>query len=78
MELRQLLFPGQWRGEKYKVDLLPKLRIEIVVKDSDAQKIIQAIMDRAKTREVGDGKIFISNIEDAIRIRTQERGEAAL
>lgn len=68
----------QWRGEKYKVELLPKIRIEIVVKDEDAEKITVAIIDSAKTGEVGDGKIFISNIENAIRIRTGEKGEAAL
>src|SRR3989338_7260 len=68
----------QWRGEKYKVDLLPKIRIEIVVKDADVDKITKAVMESAKTGEVGDGKIFISNIENAIRIRTAERGEVAL
>ena len=68
----------QWRGEKYKVDLLPKIRIEIVVKDADVDKITKAVMESAKTGEVGDGKIFISNIENAIRIRTGERGEVAL
>lgn len=68
----------QWRGEKYKVDLLPKVRIEIVVKDSDVDKITKAIIESAKTGEVGDGKIFISSIENAIRIRTGEKGEAAL
>lgn len=68
----------QWRGEKYKVDLLPKVKIEIVVKDADVDKIIQSLLDSAKTGEIGDGKIFISDIENAIRIRTGEKGEIAL
>lgn len=68
----------QWRGEKYKVDLLPKIKIVIVVRDSDVARIIKLIIDNAKTGEIGDGKIFISSIEDAIRIRTGEKGESAL
>ncbi len=68
----------QWRGEKYKVDLLPKLKIEIVVKDADVERIAKAIIESAKTGEIGDGKIFISSVENAIRIRTSERGDAAL
>lgn len=68
----------QWRGEKYKVDLLPKIKIEVVAKDSDLQRIITTIIKNAKTGEIGDGKIFIHNVEDAIRIRTGEKGEAAL
>jgi nitrogen regulatory protein P-II 1 len=68
----------QWRGEKYRVELLPKIRIEIIVKDSEVSGIVKTIIDSAKTGEIGDGKIFISPVEDAIRIRTQEKGEAAL
>jgi len=68
----------QWRGEKYKVEYLPKIKIEIVVKDADVERIVKAIIESAKTGEIGDGKIFISDIENAIRIRTGERGEAAL
>lgn len=68
----------QWRGEKYKVELLPKIKIETVVKDQDAERITKVIVDNAKTGEVGDGKIFISSIDNAIRIRTGEKGEAAL
>ncbi len=68
----------QWRGEKYKVDLVPKVKIEIVVKDEDAQRTIKAICDSARTGEVGDGKIFISPVEDAVRIRTGETGDIAL
>ena len=68
----------QWRGEKYKVELLPKIKIDIVVRDQDVERVTMTIIDNAKTGEIGDGKIFISNIENAIRIRTSEKGEAAL
>src|SRR3989338_4048007 len=68
----------QWRGEKYKVDLLPKIKIAIVVKDSEVDRILKTIIDNAKTGEIGDGKIFISNVDTAIRIRTGEKGESAL
>ncbi len=68
----------QWRGEIYKVDLLPKTKVEIVVSDRDQEKIISAILKVAGTGTVGDGKIFVSNVEEAIRIRTNERGEKAL
>lgn len=68
----------QWRGEKYKVELVPKIKIEVVVKEAELNKIIKVIVDNAKTGSIGDGKIFISNIENAIRIRTSEEGEAVL
>ncbi len=68
----------QWRGEKYKVELLPKIKIDIVVRDDEVSKITRAIIDVAHTGEIGDGKIFISPVEDAIRIRTKEKGDAAL
>ncbi|MFZ5801339.1 MAG: P-II family nitrogen regulator [Candidatus Omnitrophota bacterium] len=68
----------QWRGEKYKVELLPKIKIEVVVRDPDADKIIKTIADHARTGEIGDGKIFVYDIENAIRIRTFEKGEPAL
>ncbi|MDD5128032.1 MAG: P-II family nitrogen regulator [Candidatus Omnitrophica bacterium] len=68
----------QWRGEKYKVELLPKAKIEIIVKDQDVGRICKAIIDNAKTGEMGDGKIFIYPLEDAIRIRTGEKGESAI
>ena len=67
-----------WRGETYKLDLLPKVKIEIVAKDADAVGIAQAIAAIAKTGEIGDGKIFISPVEYCLRIRTGETGEAAL
>lgn len=68
----------QWRGEKYRVAILPKLKIEIVVKDADVERVTKTIIDNVKTGEIGDGKIFISNIENAIRIRTGEKGEVAI
>jgi len=68
----------QWRGEKYKVEFLPKRKIEIVCKDTDVEKISQAIIQSAQTGEIGDGKVFISDIIDAIRIRTGERGDRVL
>lgn len=68
----------QWRGEKYKVELLPKIKIETVVKDSDADKVVGIVIDNAKTGEIGDGKIFIAPIDNAVRIRTGEKGDPAL
>ena len=68
----------QWRGESYKVDLLPKVKLEIVVSDKDAERLIGAVASAAKTGAVGDGKLFISEVKDALRIRTGERGEEAL
>ena len=68
----------QWRGEVYKVDLLPKTKVEIVASDGDQDKIVSAIQKAAGSNAVGDGKIFVSNIADVIRIRTGERGEKAL
>lgn len=68
----------QWRGEKYKVELLPKIKIEVIVRSPDTDRIIKTIIDNAQTGEIGDGKIFVSSIDNAIRIRTGEEGEAAL
>ena len=68
----------QWRGETYKVDFLPKTKLEIVAADKDVDPIVQAILKTAKTGAVGDGKIFVSDVKEAIRIRTGERGDAAL
>ena len=68
----------QWRGEVYKVDLLPKTKIEIVASDKDQERILSAIQKVAGTGNVGDGKIFISNVDEVVRIRTGERGEKAL
>lgn len=68
----------QWRGEKYKVELLPKIKIEIVIRDQEVEQIAKTIIENAKTGEIGDGKIFISTIEEVVRIRTGEKGEVAL
>lgn len=68
----------QWRGEVYKVDILPKIKIEIITRDTDCEKVTDAIITGAKTGEIGDGKIFISDITEVIRIRTGERGEKAI
>lgn len=68
----------QWRGEKFKVDFLPKIKVEIVASDRDAEKIIQAVLESAYTGGVGDGKIFVTEVMEVVRIRTRERGERAL
>jgi nitrogen regulatory protein PII len=67
-----------YRGAEYVVDFLPKVKIEIVVEDSIAERAVEAIQQAAKTDRIGDGKIFIMDVEDAIRIRTGERGADAL
>ena len=67
-----------YRGSEYHVDFLPKLKIELVVADDDLDRAIEAILKAARTGEVGDGKIFVSTVEEAIRIRTGETGGQAL
>jgi nitrogen regulatory protein P-II 1 len=67
-----------YRGSEYKVDFLPKIRVEVVVKDEDVERVVKAIIASARTGQIGDGKIFISNVEDAIRVRTGESGEEVL
>jgi nitrogen regulatory protein P-II 1 len=67
-----------YRGSEYTVDLLPKIKIEMVVADSLADSAVQAILKTAKTGKIGDGKIFLSKVNEAIRIRNEERGDAAL
>ena len=67
-----------YRGREYTVDLLPKVKIELVVNDDQKEKTLQAIVGSARTGRIGDGKIFLSKIDDAIRIRNDERGETAL
>jgi nitrogen regulatory protein P-II 1 len=67
-----------YRGREYEVDLLPKVKIEIVVTDEMVDKTVNAIIAAARTGTIGDGKIFISKIDEAIRIRNDERGEIAL
>ena len=67
-----------YRGAEYVVDLLPKLKLEILVRDDDVEAIITAIMEAANTGKIGDGKIFVCEVSDVVRIRTGERGEAAI
>ncbi|MHB8781715.1 MAG: P-II family nitrogen regulator [Candidatus Geothermincolia bacterium] len=67
-----------WRGAEYRVDLLPKMKVEVVVLDGDIEKVVKAVSDAARTGSIGDGKIFISPVEDAIRVRTRESGSEAI
>ncbi|HWP93864.1 MAG TPA: P-II family nitrogen regulator [Thermodesulfobacteriota bacterium] len=67
-----------YRGAEYVIDFLPKIKLEIVVSDDMVTKVVDAIMDSARTGKIGDGKIFILSMEEVIRIRTGERGEDAL
>ena len=67
-----------FRGREYSVDLLPKIKLELVVDEDILEKAIDAIMKSAYTGKIGDGKIFLSKIDDAIRIRSQERGVSAV
>lgn len=68
----------QWRGEKYKVDLIPKIKLEVMIKDGELATIKKTIMENARTGEIGDGKMFISTVDEVVRIRTGEEGEIAL
>jgi len=67
-----------YRGREYTVDLLPKVKLEIVITDALKDKVLLAILGAARTGHIGDGKIFVSRIEEAIRIRNDERGETAI
>ncbi len=67
-----------YRGAEYTVDFLPKIKIEVVTTEEMALKVVDAIMAAAKTGKIGDGKIFVSAVEDTVRIRTGERGKEAL
>ncbi|MFY9730302.1 MAG: P-II family nitrogen regulator [Candidatus Acidiferrales bacterium] len=67
-----------YRGREYTVDLIPKIKIEMVLADDMVEKSVQAIMIAARTGKIGDGKIFLTRVDDAIRIRNDERGESAL
>ena len=67
-----------YRGSEYQVDFVPKVKLEIVVSSDIAPEVIKVIEQRAKTGEIGDGKIFIIDLEDSVRIRTGERGDEAL
>jgi len=67
-----------YRGTEYTVDFLPKVKFEMVVPDDRAQRVVEAILRTAKTGKIGDGKIFVGQVEEAVRIRTGERGMEAL
>ncbi|HTG00273.1 MAG TPA: P-II family nitrogen regulator [Nitrospirota bacterium] len=67
-----------YRGAEYDITFIPKVKIEVIVADSIADKVLAVVQEKAKTGKIGDGKIFISKIEDIIRIRTGERGETAI
>src|SRR6476661_4220432 len=67
-----------YRGSEYTVDFLPKVKIELVIPDSQSDSAVAAILKSAKTGKIGDGKVFVSTVDDAIRIRTEEKGELAV
>jgi len=67
-----------YRGAEYDIAFIPKVKLEIVVADGIAEKVISTIMEKAKTGKIGDGKIFVSKIEEVVRIRTGEKGEIAI
>ncbi|MDX2227010.1 MAG: P-II family nitrogen regulator [Verrucomicrobiae bacterium] len=67
-----------YRGSEYTVDFLPKVKVEVVVGDDVVQKAVQAIIKAAQTGKIGDGKVFVIPVEEAIRIRTEEKGEKAI
>jgi nitrogen regulatory protein PII len=67
-----------YRGSEYQIEFIPKIKIEIVVDDTLLEKVVDAILRTAKTGQVGDGKIFVSDVQDVIRIRTEESGSQAL
>jgi nitrogen regulatory protein P-II 1 len=65
-------------GEEYRVDMLPKIKVELIVRDGDVERVVDAIIEAARTGAIGDGKIFIIPVADAIRVRTGERGDVAI
>ncbi|MGD0839831.1 MAG: P-II family nitrogen regulator [Candidatus Acidiferrales bacterium] len=67
-----------YRGREYNVDLLPKVKLEIVIADARVDEVVRTLSAAARTGRIGDGKIFVSNLEEVIRIRNDDRGEAAL
>jgi nitrogen regulatory protein P-II 1 len=68
----------RYRGNTYVVNLLPKVKVEFVVPDDRADEVVEVVLEASRTGEIGDGKVFVSAVEEAIRIRTGERGESAL
>ena len=75
---RQKGHKEQYRGAEYTVDLVPKVKIEVVVSDQAVSAAVEAIIRAARTGEIGDGKVFVYNLESALRIRTGEKGDAAI
>jgi nitrogen regulatory protein P-II 1 len=75
---RQKGHTEHYRGAEYQVDFLPKICLEVVVRDDQAETILAKIAEAANTQKIGDGKIFVTEVKDAVRIRTGERGDAAL
>jgi len=67
-----------YRGSEYTVDFLPKIKIEVVLSDDQAEQAVAAIVKAARTGKIGDGKVFVSTIDEAVRIRTEEKGELAV
>jgi nitrogen regulatory protein P-II 1 len=67
-----------YRGQEYKVDLLPKIKLELVIADARADEVVRTLASAARSGKVGDGKVFVTNVLDAVRIRNDDRGEAAL
>ena len=75
---RQRGHKEQYRGAEYTVDFVPKVKVEVVVSDSDVEAVIEKILETARTGQVGDGKVFVTPLDAMVRIRTGETGEAAL
>lgn len=75
---RQKGHTESYRGSEYKVDFLPKVKVEVVVADDIAEKVVAAFVSSARTGKFGDGKVFVTNLADVVRIRTGEHGEEAL
>jgi len=75
---KQKGYTQHYRGSEYQVNLLPKVQVIVIVTDAEQDKVVEAIETAAKTGEIGDGKIFVSPVSQAIRIRTGERGEVAI
>ncbi len=75
---RQLGHTETYRGAEYQIEFVPKVKLEVIIPDDIEEMVVHAVMKTARTGKFGDGKIFITNIEDVVRIRTGERGEAAL
>ncbi len=75
---RQLGVTESYRGSDYRIDLLPKIKLEIIVQDEEVSLVVDTIVKTAQTGDIGDGKIFISPVEEVVRIRTGERGDKAV